>query len=163
MHDGVDAFRDLHRVGHLGHVGVDKFFAFGCGQFSFIRNTQLVLAGKLSPQVRADVARGARDQYRLHGFLLQCCALTAPFGALPCTIAAACAAVSIDWCSIAGVVSPAACGVAMTSARAARRGVGIWSGARPTSMAQPAMRFSSSAFANAASSTRLPRATLMRK
>src|SRR5688572_16505105 len=73
-----------------------------------------------------------------HGFRFQCLALTAPLGARPLTIAAACAAVSSDWCSIAGSVSPAVCGVAMTSLRAASRGVGIWSGARPTSIAKPA-------------------------
>src|SRR5262245_11773082 len=60
---------------------------------------------------------------------VQCSAFTAPFGALPLTISAACATVSIDWCSIAGIVRPAACGVAITSARAASAGVGIWSGA----------------------------------
>src|SRR6266850_8471719 len=66
---------------------------------------------------------------------VQCFAFTSPFGALPFAIAAACATVSIDWCSIAGSVRPAVCGVAITSGRAARRGVGIWSGARPTSIA----------------------------
>src|SRR5438067_10579602 len=55
----------------------------------------------------------------------QCLAFTAPFGARPFAIVAACATVSIDWCSIAGPVRPAVCGVAITSGRAARRGVGI--------------------------------------
>jgi len=44
----------------------------------------------------------------------------------------------------------------------ASRGVGIWSGARPTSMAQLASFPESSAASSAASSTRLPRETLMR-
>src|SRR5437016_5157406 len=43
---------------------------------------------------------------------VQCFAFTAPFGALPFAIAAACATVPIDWCSIAGTVRPALCGVA---------------------------------------------------
>src|SRR5262245_39459496 len=96
------------------------------------------------------------------GLRFQNFALTAPLGARPFTISAAWAAVSIDWCSIAGTVSPAACGVAITSLRAARRGVGIWSGARPTSIAQPARCPASSAASTAASSTRLPRDTLTR-
>ena len=61
------------------------------------------------------------------------------------------------------VVRPAMCGVATTSARAASRGEGIWSGARPTSRAAPAMRCSSRAAASAASSIRLPRERLTRK
>ena len=83
-------------------------------------------------------------------------------GRVPARMPAACATVSMDWCSIAGSVRPAVCGVAITSGRAASRGVGIWSGARPTSMAQPARRPESSAASSAASSTRLPRDTLMR-
>src|SRR6266852_2055282 len=93
---------------------------------------------------------------------VQYLAFTAPFGALPFAIAAACATVSIDWCSIAGTVRPAVCGVAMTSGRAASRGVGIWSGARPTSIAQPARCPESSATSSACSSTRLPRETLIK-
>ncbi len=50
----------------------------------------------------------------------------------------------------------------MTSALDASAGEGIWSAARPTSMAAPAMRRASSARASAASSTRLPRDTLMK-
>src|SRR5207244_3909599 len=82
------------------------------------------LAGELATQVRADVARRAGDEYGLHalGVLVQCSAFTLPLGARPFAISAACATVSSDWCSIAGSVRPAACGVAMTSARAARRG-----------------------------------------
>ena len=49
------------------------------------------------------------------------------------------ATVSIDWCSIAGGVSPPMCGVAITRGWRASAGLGIWSGARPTSSAQPAM------------------------
>src|SRR5689334_9049356 len=97
-----------------------------------------------------------------NAFRAQCFAFTAPFGALPLAMAPACATVSIDWCSIAGRVSPAVCGVAITSARAASRGVGIWSGARPTSIAQPARWPEFSAASSACSSTRLPRETLMR-
>jgi hypothetical protein len=41
-------------------------------------------------------------------------------------------------------------------------GLGIWSGARPTSRAQPAICPVSSARSNAASSTRLPREALMK-
>src|SRR2546422_770043 len=81
----------------------------------------------------------------------------------PFSISPACATVSSDWCSIAGWVSPAACGVAITSRRAASCGVGIWSGARPTSIAQPASPSASSAASSACSSTRLPRDTLMKK
>src|SRR6185436_15373956 len=97
-----------------------------------------------------------------NAFLVQCSGLTAPFGARPLRISAACATVSMDWCSIAGSVRPAVCGVAMTSGRAASAGVGIWSGSRPTSRAQPAMRPASSARTSAASSTRLPREALTR-
>ena len=46
---------------------------------------------------------------------------------------------------------------------AARCGDGIWSGARPTSSAAPAMRLPSRAAASAASSIRLPRDRLIRK
>src|SRR6185369_11478716 len=94
---------------------------------------------------------------------VQCAAFTAPFGARPLTISAACATVSSDWCSIAGRVRPAECGVAMTSERAASRGVGIWSGSRPTSMAQPPRWPESSARSSAASSTRLPRDMFTKK
>ena len=41
--------------------------------------------------------------------------LTEPLGARPWRMSATWATVSIDWCSIAGSVSPAACGVAITS------------------------------------------------
>ena len=54
------------------------------------------------------------------------------------------------------------CGVATTLRSRARCGDGIWSGARPTSMAQPAIRPSLSAASSAASSIRLPRDTLIR-
>src|SRR2546428_160795 len=116
-------------------------------------------------RVGADVSRRSGDQYvfRRSTFLVQCWALPALFGERPFSISPACATVSSDWCSIAGGVSPAACGVAITSRRAASRGVGIWSGARPTSIAQPARRPASSAASSACSSTRLPRDTLMKK
>ena len=56
-----------------------------------------------------------------------------------------CRTVSSDWLSIAGGVSPPICGVAMTFGNFASSGVGIWSSARPTSIAAPAMRFSRNA------------------
>ena len=52
-------------------------------------------------------------------------------------------------------------GDARAGGRASAR-LGIWSGARPTSSAQPAIRPASSARSRAASSTRLPREALMK-
>ena len=43
---------------------------------------------------------------RSNALRVQCPALTAPLGARPCAISAACAAVSMDWCSIACGVRP---------------------------------------------------------
>ena len=60
-------------------------------------------------------------------------------------ICSTCRTVSSDWLSIAGGVSPPICGVAMTFGSFASSGVGIWSSARPTSIAAPAMRFSRNA------------------
>ncbi len=147
MHDRVDAFGDAQRVGHLGNIRPHERLPLRGLERALVGEAQLVPAGELAAEMRADVARGAGDQYGFHilplsrsgsgpqlvvvltpnyfGFRFQCFAFTAPFGALPFAIAAACATVSIDWCSIAGTVSPAVCGVASTSARAARRGVGI--------------------------------------
>ncbi len=80
-----------------------NFSAFSGCQVAPIGEAQLVLPGELAPQVGADVARGAGDQY---GFFMASSssarAFTAPFGARPLTISAACATVSSDWCSIAG-------------------------------------------------------------
>ncbi len=73
-----------------------------------------------------------------------------------------CRTVSSAWLSIAGGVSPPICGVAMTFGNFVSSGDGIWSGARPTSIAAPAIRFSRNAAASAASSTRLPRDRLMK-
>ena len=55
-----------------------------------------------------------------------------------CSESATWRTVSIAWCSIAGGVSPPMCGVAITRGWRASAGAGIWSGARPTSSAQPA-------------------------
>src|SRR6185503_15725686 len=159
VHDRIDAPGDLHRVGHLRDVGLDEILRL---ERTLVGEPQLVLAGELAREVRADVPGGAGDEYGLHGFRFQWSALTAPFGALPFAISAACATVSIDWCSIAGTVRPAMCGVAITSGRAASGSIGIWSGARPTSMAQPPSWPLFSAASSACSSTRLPRETLMR-
>ena len=57
-------------------------------------------------------------------------------------MASTCRTVSSDWLSIAGGVRPPICGVAMTFGSFANSGDGIWSSARPTSIAAPAMRFS---------------------
>src|SRR6185436_8483103 len=159
MHDRVDAFGDAQRVGHFGDVGLDEIL---CLDRPLVRKAQPVFAGKLSREMRADVAGRAGDENGLHTFLFQCSALTEPLGALPFTISPACATVSSDWCSIAGCVSPAVWGVAMTSGRDASLSDGIWSGARPTSMAQPPRCPDLSAASSASSSTRLPRETLMR-
>ena len=67
------------------------------------------------------------------------------------------------WLSLAGGVRPPICGVAITFGNPASSGDGIWSGARPTSIAAPAMRFPASAASSAASSTRLPRDIFMKK
>src|SRR6185437_5285759 len=96
-----------------------------------------------------------------HGRRVQCSVLTAPTGASPLMMKPTCRTVSSAWCSIACGVSPPTWGVAITFGSLASSGIGIWSGARPTSIAAPAMRFSRKAAARAASSTRLPRERLM--
>src|SRR5581483_365210 len=92
---------------------------------------------------------------------VQVSVLTAPSGTRPEINARTCSTVCRACASIAGGVSPPICGVAITLGKAAIAGVGIWSGARPTSSAAPAIFPSLIAAASAASSTRLPRETLM--
>src|SRR6185436_15581592 len=119
----------------------------------------VVVAEMGSEQV---AALGHRLQHGQARFV-QSFGFAAPGGTSPFTSASTWRTVSKAWLSLAGGVSPPIWGVAITFASRASSGDGIWSGARPTSIAAPAMRFSVKTFSRAASSTRLPRDMLMKK
>ena len=113
--------------------------------------------------VLADMSGEQVAAWGHHGRRVQSFGFAAPGGISPFTSASTWRTVSNAWLSLAGGVRPPIWGVATTLASRASSGDGIWSGARPTSMAAPAMRFSVRTLSRAASSTRLPRDMLMKK
>src|SRR5688572_18523233 len=70
VHDGIDAFRDLERVGQPRDIRPDEFLAFGGLQRAPVGKNQTILPRQLAPQIRAYVAGRAGDQYFLHDLLV---------------------------------------------------------------------------------------------
>src|SRR5438270_13371665 len=66
MHHCVDALGDAQRVGHPGDVGTHEAVALRRLQRPPVGEPQPVFVAELAREMRADVARGTRNQHRLH-------------------------------------------------------------------------------------------------